>query len=411
MVHYMDAQAEGRTDPDSNGPGVHARASRCGDILYRIRRNGTRTVTELATDLNVARSTVTERLDLLTSIQLVEQARTTERAQARGRPAAQYAFRPSAGFLLAIQIGVAGARLAITQLDGTVRWTGHQQINLEDGPEVLVDGFGRQLSQELGSLGRGPADVWGIGVGTPSSAEFTFRGLGSRWSEQRIAATLGQHFRAPAIIEQDATLLALAEYTGLRLKPEVLLCVKVGTVIDAGVIVNGRPLSGASGLVGGIGHTRVGEADGLCTCGNRGCLDTVASGRALVAAFQAEGRSVSGIREVIDLAQAGDPSASQAIRSAGRHVGTVLAGAINLLNPEVVRIWGHLADSEDQFVVGVKESVYRHSLPAVSQVARIDVASMGADTGIRGAALAASSVALDPDAIDRRISQTLGAGV
>ena len=118
------------------------------------------------------------------------------------------------------------------------------------------------------------------------------------------------------------------------------------------------------GLLGEIGHTKVAGHDEPCTCGSSGCLNTVASGAALAAQLREHGFDVHTAREVSELADRGVLEAVQAVRAAGRQIGEVMAGAINLLNPDVIAVWGYLVDAGDQFLVGMQEAIYKTALPA-----------------------------------------------
>ena len=117
-----------------------------------------------------------------------------------------------------------------------------------------------------------------------------------------------------------------------------LLFLKVGTGIGCGLILGGRLHRGAQGAAGDIGHVRVADADDVpCRCGNTGCLETVAGGRAAAQAAL-EGMRPRDGREVVALVTAGDRSAVPLVRQAGRLIGEVLASTVNLLNPALI-VW------------------------------------------------------------------------
>ncbi len=119
------------------------------------------------------------------------------------------------------------------------------------------------------------------------------------------------------------------------------MCVKVGSAIGCGIAIDGHVVHGVDGLAGEIGHTQVLGRKDPCGCGNRGCLSAVASGAAVVEQVapgqikpsNSAGFDVHHVRDVAALANAGVPEATEAIRQAGRHIGQVLAGCVNLLNP------------------------------------------------------------------------------
>ena len=120
----------------------------------------------------------------------------------------------------------------------------------------------------------------------------------------------------------------------------MFLCLKVGTVIACGLVIDGQVVGGATGLLGEIGHTKVHGHDEPCTCGPRGCLNMVAGGGALAAQLHEHGFDIHTAREVSELANRGVLEAVQAVRAAGRQIGDVMAAAINLLNPDVIAVTG-----------------------------------------------------------------------
>ena len=108
-------------------------------------------------------------------------------------------------------------------------------------------------------------------------------------------------------------------------------------------ILNGRPYHGARGVAGEIGHVSVVENGLICRCGNRGCLETVASPVAVAALLgRSSGRHVS-VAELLELVRLGDRGAQRAVSDAGELVGRALAMLVNTLNPELVVVGGELA--------------------------------------------------------------------
>ena len=131
---------------------------------------------------------------------------------------------------------------------------------------------------------------------------------------------------------------------------------KISTGLGAGIISGGVLQRGAVGAAGEFGHNKTPAAAGLpCRCGDTGCLEAIAGGWALVRALQQQGHAVGHIRDVVDLANRGEPEARRLIRESGRHVGEVIAGAVNLLNPAIVVIDGDMARAYDILVAGFEK--------------------------------------------------------
>ena len=166
--------------------------------------------------------------------------------------------------------------------------------------------------------------------------------------------------------------MALGERSRAWPDTEHLMFVKVGTGIGAGLISHGRPLRGAQGAAGDIGHIHVRDHDDvLCRCGNRGCLEAVAGGGALAIALTAEGLPAADVRDVVRLFREGHPEVTSMIRAAGRQLGEVLAASVNAFNPAVIVIGGELAEADDPLLAGVREIVYQRAVPLGTRSLRI----------------------------------------
>ena len=111
--------------------------------------------------------------------------------------------------------------------------------------------------------------------------------------------------------------------------------------------------------------------DVLCRCGNYGCLEALASGPAVAAALARQGVPAHKGSDVLRLVSDGNLQAIQALRQAGRDVGDVLATVVNLLNPSVIVIGGSLGQAGEHLMAGVREVVYRRSLPLATTHLRI----------------------------------------
>jgi predicted NBD/HSP70 family sugar kinase len=234
----------------------------------------------------------------------------------------------------------------------------------------------------------------------PARIELATQATDADWSGEAVHAALSDWLPVPIFVDHDVNLLAFGEHCARTDEPEVLICVKVGTVIGCGVVVNGKVVRGASSLAGEIGHTRVGASEEPCSCGNLGCLNAVASGGALALRLRSSGVDAPNARAVAALAKSGQVEAGHAVRMAGRDIGEVLAGVVNLLNPAVISLWGYLAEAEEQLIAGIRESIARSAQSGPAGDVRIEPATMGADAGLYGAAMMVVEHALRPSAVD-----------
>lgn len=377
-----------------------------GQVLQLVRSGRARTVTELAAAMGVSRSTVAQRLGFLVEDGLVETQVSTNGT--RGRPAATTRFAVDAAVVLAAQIGITGCRLAASDLAGAVLAERYVTVDFATGPESLLTNLRAAFDAMLDDLGRSAGEVAGLGIGIPSDVELRSyaRGLGrdvADWDRGYFRRHLWSHYGAPVFLDLDVNLIALAEWRASWPGAEVLVCVKLGTLIDAAIVVNGIPIRGVSGLAGELGHIKVGGSTTPCSCGNAGCLDAVASGHALVSQLAAAGFDVRDVADVVWLARRDHPAAVRAVREAGRHIGEALSSVVNLLNPDVIATWGYLTEAEAPLFAGMREGLYQLALPSSSEHLHLVRASLGDQAGVRGAAMRVIDEVLEPGMLDRTI--------
>ncbi|HIZ36185.1 MAG TPA: ROK family transcriptional regulator [Candidatus Ruania gallistercoris] len=405
----------GQASPQVSSPGrvtaerVPVRVSRAGEVLQLVRSGAASTTSEIATTMSVARSTVSERIALLLRNDLL--IPDGEIAPGRGRPSVRYAFNPEAGLVLTVQLGMSGSRVAITDLSARVLASRTVDVDLNLGPQHVFDTVLATLDEHLSGIDADRTHLRGVGLGIPSSTELaaiepTGAGDGQPWASFDVAGYVQGLLGVPVYVDQDVNLLALAEHRSSWPSAKVFLCVKAGTSIGCGIVIDGQVFRGGTELAGQIAHTPVPGSTAQCDCGNLGCLNATASGAALVAKLQAtHDFSGSSAREVSQRASAGDVAAIQAIRQAGRDLGHVLAGVVNLLNPEVLAVWGYLDDAGDYLLAGVRESIYSSALSASGAALTMTHATLGSDAGIQGAATAVIEQFLEPAALDGWIYQ------
>lgn len=183
--------------------------------------------------------------------------------------------------------------------------------------------------------------------------------------------------------------MAVGEHQSARPELQHLVVVKAGRGIGCGVISAGRPHRGANGCAGDISHVRVEAAEERpCSCGNIGCLETVASGAAVLRELARRGTPVDGTAELLRLVTDGDPQATTLVRAAGRHIGTVLSVVVNFFNPQAVVLGGALASAEP-LVAAVRGVLYERCLPMATAGLEITTTVSGRDAGLLGAGLTA----------------------
>lgn len=378
--------------------------SRAGDLFQLLRDGAARTRAELALSTGLARSTVASRIDALMMSGLVGPA--GEAVSSGGRPPSRFAFNPSARVVLAVDVGATHVNVAVTDLGGKVLAEHRLGQQVADGPKTVLDRVVSEGRELLAAADRSLEELAGIGIGLPGPVEHdTGRPVKPPimpgWDGFDVVRYVQSSLPVPVLVDNDVNIMALGERTAHWPDHENFFFVKVATGIGSGIISSGELQRGANGTAGDLGHVRVPRGDDiLCKCGNYGCLEALASGPGIARQLQQQGLEASTGADVLRLVEAGNLQAIQALRQAGRDIGDVLATVVNLLNPSVIVIGGSIGDAGDHLVAGIREVVYRRSLPLATSHLRIGLSLAGDKAAILGASQMVTQHVLSPTVIE-----------
>jgi predicted NBD/HSP70 family sugar kinase len=168
-----------------------------------------------------------------------------------------------------------------------------------------------------------------------------------------------------------------------------LVFIKVGSGIGAGLILNGKPFYGSLGVSGEIGHEIVVENGVQCHCGNRGCLDTVASTSAMLSALSGQPDPPLTAADIVRDGLRLDPPTIRVLTAAGLLIGRALGSVANLLNPEVIVVGGPLAALGDALLEPIRMGLREYAMPGLGGAIGVVVSSLGERAeALGGAALA-----------------------
>jgi predicted NBD/HSP70 family sugar kinase len=358
----------------------------------------------------VARSTVVQRLAVLTAARLVRVAGDAQ--SSGGRPASVFAFNENAGLVVVGDLGQTGCHLAVCDLGARPLAEHTAPLQIEQGPEVVLGWVKARFGELLAELGRGWQDVLGVGIGLPGPVDFdTGRPVSPpampAWDGVDVPSMFADATDMPVLVDNDARIMALGEHRAARRADRHMIFVKLGSGIGAGLIAHGELLRGERGAAGDIGHIVVDpNASEVCRCGNIGCLDAVAGGWAIARRL---GDLAPTPPDVVRLARDGQPDAMAEVRRSGRLVGAAVADAVNLLNPTSVVIGGKLAEADEQVFASVREAIYRHSTPVASRHLRIALTELGHMAGVIGAAHMVIDHVLAPERVVKLVERRLQA--
>ncbi len=378
-----------------------------GQILELVRSGEVTTRRELQEQTGLSRSTLTQRLAMLTAAGYLSEAAAMHSGVA-GRPAKALSFVDTDKYVLTADLGATHARLALQDAAGAILAESTDRIRIQDGPDAVLPAVLDGFEALLASAGR--AGLCGVGIGVPGPVNVATRRLQQPpimpgWDDYPVTTVFEERFGVPALIDNDANLMGLGE--ARRYHPDVpsLLYVKVGTGIGAGLIIDGRPERGIAGGAGDIGHIRIAHpvAGAVCACGANGCLAAHASGGALVRQLNDRGIAAETATDVARLVQAGNADAIALVRTAGQLVGEVLATAVALLNPGVLVIGGSMALTHEHFLIGVRESLYERTVPLATRDLTITASALQDRAAIEGARIMVVDHVFSADAVDARL--------
>jgi predicted NBD/HSP70 family sugar kinase len=348
----------------------------------------------LAERLAVSRSTISVIVhDLLGRGLVLEQGEGTSRG---GRRPIVLQINPDAGRVVGIDIGANHLSALVADLHGVVLGEMHETLLIESGPEECLRRVFLLVEAALAAAGSRLEQVLAISVAVPGPVVAKL-GIVSAppimpgWDAFPIRQRIEAHWHKPTALDNDADLGALGEWTfGVGRGETNLAYIKVGTGIGCGLLLDGHIYRGVLGTAGEIGHVTIAESGPPCTCGNYGCLEAMAGGRAIaqraLLAVRAGQRTQLArlahpgeptARDVAQAAQNGDTVCQQLLADAGRHIGSALAGLINLLNPGMVIVGGGVVGAGPYLMDTLRQAVAEHTMRSSREAARIVVSSLG----------------------------------
>lgn len=342
---------------------------------------------ELARLSGLAASSVSLRVE-----QLIEAGLFAEEgagASRGGRRPRRLRLARGAGVFHVADLGAHHARLAVVDLAGTPLALSDLACDIAVGPKetlTTVIGSLRALARDHGLQ---DVPVRGIGVGLPGPVDPATGQVVSPsrmpgWNDFAVRDFVAEHTGGPALVENDANLMAVGEHRQSWPALDNVMVIKLGSGIGCGVIVDGR-LHRGRGAAGDISHVRIlSEATVDCSCGHPDCLEAHASGAALAASLAGHGITVDTPSQIVDLVTDGVPQATSAVRTAGRLIGDVLTALVNFFNPDALVIGGSLSNAEP-LVATIRGVIYERCLPLATRNLEIATSRSGRDASILGA--------------------------
>lgn len=241
------------------------------------------------------------------------------------------------------------------------------------------------LDRLMRTAGVSRTDVVGCGVAIPGpidarTGRIAHGAILPAWVGFRPIDRLREALRLPVHLDNDANLGALAEVTwGPYADTAHLIYVKVASGIGAGLVLSGEVYRGAMGITGEIGHMPIVDYGPVCRCGNRGCLEAVASTATMLQSLAYSGLvdANAGVERLVDLVNRADPVAGRILENGAFAVGQALGTVINILNPAVAVIGGPLAPLGDVLLDPLRRGLQRFASPTVGDETELVVSALG----------------------------------
>ena len=363
-------------------------------MLRYLHEDGAKTRSELVAYSGLNRSTVGVLVSELADVGLVYEGAGS--AGQVGRPSLVVQPRAESALVVAFDIRVERTVVALVGLGGHVmlrKEQRHRRTNFT--PEAAVRNIVALTTQVLDTAPKGATWV-GVGIGVPGIVDHSdgrvrlAPNLG--WQDAPLGDLVRAAFEAefgdcpPVVINNDADLGAIAEHArGVGAHSRNLIYVSGEVGIGGGIIIDGRLMSGAGGYGGEVGHMLVNPGGDLCRCGARGCWETEIGRDCIVRAAGLEGGEQVEVADVIAAAAKGNATAQEAVDEVGLWLGIGLANLVNLFNPEVIVLGGHLR----LLLPLVSGTVFRQihfALPAARDQVRVEVPLLSGDSTLLGAA-------------------------
>jgi predicted NBD/HSP70 family sugar kinase len=384
-------------------------AEKRSKILSFIREKGEISRSDLAAEFSLDKKTVGTIVDALAGESLIASAGFRDSLAGRR----QELLSMNGGYSNFIGIDLGGTHIIGILSDLTAKTLDRIFFEIRPGlpVDIILDQM-KTICRRLMDSAHATAAIRSIGICAPG---FMNLSTGTSivaenipgWRDVKLRDIFQAEFGAQVVVEDSSRAYALAEkWLGEGRNRQDFLLADLGYGIGMAIVVNGSLLRGAGNKSGEIGHTIVAPDGPSCTCGNRGCLETVASGRAIArdaALGIAEGRSelLKGLthgkaesvtaQDVAIAASMGDPFSIGLLRSAGNLAGMALANSVNILNPSLLILGGGLIGTTRIMEEGIAQALRAHCMRGIFEDIELRVSKLGIDGSALGCGILAAA--------------------
>jgi glucokinase-like ROK family protein len=374
-------------------------------ILNLLLEDSPQSRANLAQQTGLNRSTISSLVGDLITQGLIREV-GLEEADSRGRPGMLLELNPGGGCIVGVEIHLGYVTAILTDFTARTLWRQHATFSLDtDQSEVIR--LGEELIGAALQAGRAYSlNPLGIGLAVPGLVD-TARGElvyapNLCWRHVTFRDLWGHKFGVPLYIENDGNASALGEYYfGVARGHRDFLFLGTGIGMSGGLMLNGQIYRGVGGFAGEVGHIIVESGGELCSCGRRGCWETLVGTPAVIRGIvhalnngapsripELVGRNFDLItmEVVVDAANQGDQLALDTLSSIALHLGSGIANLINLFNPELIVLGGELTQAGKYLLPTIGKIVTAEALTDTARLVALAVSSQTTDACVRGAA-------------------------
>ncbi len=371
-------------------------------LLNHLASTGDATITDLSKALRTSTPKVNTLVSELIEAGLVKDFGKVESTV--GRRPSLYGLRPDSCYFLGVEVTHNRINIGLINFQKELIKTSRDiPYRLDNTPESL-DALCNVINDFVGHLTVNKSKIVGVGVNLTGRVNYRTGHSFSyfHFNELPLTKTIRQKTGIPTFLENDSRAMAYGEFTcGIVKGEKNVLFINIDHGIGLGMLVDGQLYYGKSGFSGEFGHIPVFDNEIICQCGKKGCLETEASGKALVQAFRQKieegatsiatrnGKAISEIEleDIIAAAKNDDVLAIELIGEAGEKLGKGVALLINLFNPEMVILGGKLSSTGDVILLPVKSAIQKYSIQKISSETAVNLSQLGDTAGILGACL------------------------
>lgn len=368
------------------------------DIIGYLYKMGELSKPEICRLTNMTTPTISRIID-----ELMEEGWVIDRGQGPsigGKRPHIFSLNPDSAYIMGVDIGRDYLKVAIFNLQKEIigKIGVYPSVLESQNNEATLRYIKEKIDETLATLRIPYSKIKVAGFALPglvdsngtSHTYLTFE-------DTNIKTVLEEMLHIPVFLDNDSMIMALAEHSfGVAKGASHALCININECIGLGMILNSQPYSGCMGMAGEFGHIRISGLETPCYCGKAGCLETVASGRAIVKAAQeaiAKGTKTIittlndgkiTLSSVIQAARQDDIFAIDLLQKAGEKIGEGLSTLIHLFNPELIVIGGEITASGDLIIAPIRQILNKYTLARLKNQCEIKMSNLNNQACILG---------------------------